>query len=186
MEAESISYTVCQYYGIETADNSFGYIAGWSQGKDLQELRASLETINHTASELITDIDRNFAEICKERGITLAAAEQPKEAMYQLDDSMLLHLQPTDSGYDYTIYDSADKHILDGGRLSDAALDIAAAQREVFALHELEPDVIEELSQTEMQRVLENTDGKILGAYAIYQLKDSEENRPYQFPPFPN
>ena len=80
--------------------------------------------------------------------------------MYQLDDSMLLHLQPTDSGYDYTIYDSADKHILDGGRLSDAALDIAAAQREVFALHELEPDVIEELSQTEMQRVLENTDGK--------------------------
>mgnify|MGYP001015072476 CR=1 FL=1 len=157
VEAESISYTVCQYYGIETADNSFGYIAGWSQGKDLQELRASLETINHTASELITDIDRNFAEICKERGITLAAAEQPKEAMYQLDDSMLLHLQPTDSGYDYTIYDSADKHILDGGRLSDAALDIAAAQREVFALHELEPDVIEELSQTEMQRVLENT-----------------------------
>ena len=181
VEAESISYTVCQYYGIETADNSFGYIAGWSQGKDLQELRASLETINHTASELITDIDRNFAEICKERGITLAAAEQPKEAMYQLDDSMLLYLQPTDSGYDYTIYDSADKHILDGGRLSDAALDIAAAQREVFALHELEPDVIEELSQTEMQRVLENTEGKILGAYAIYQLKDSEENRPYQF-----
>ena len=181
VEAESISYTVCQYYGIETADNSFGYIAGWSQGKDLQELRASLETINHTASELITDIDHNFREICKERGITLEAAEQPKEAMYQLDDSMLLHLQPTDNGYDYTIYDSADKHILDGGRLSDSALDIAAAQRAVFVLHELEPDVIEELSPAEMQRVLESTDGKILGAYAIYQLKDSEENRPYQF-----
>ena len=181
VEAESISYTVCQYYGIETADNSFGYIAGWSQGKDLQELRASLETINHTASELITDIDRNFAEVCKERNITLAVAEQSKEAMYQLDDSMLLHLQPTDNGYDYTIYDSADKHILDGGRLSDAALDITAAQRAVFVLHELEPDVIEELSPAEMQRVLESTDGKILGAYAIYQLKDSEENRPYQF-----
>ncbi len=134
VEAESISYTVCQYYGIETADNSFGYIAGWSQGKDLQELRASLETINHTASELITDIDRNFAEVCKERNITLAVAEQSKEAMYQLDDSMLLHLQPTDNGYDYTIYDSADKHILDGGRLSDSALDITAAQRAVFVL----------------------------------------------------
>ncbi|MCH5278356.1 MAG: DUF4316 domain-containing protein [Christensenellaceae bacterium] len=67
VEAESIFYAVCQYYGIETAENSFGYIAAWSQGKELTELRASLETINRTASELITDIDRHFAEICKER-----------------------------------------------------------------------------------------------------------------------
>ena len=70
VEAESISYAVCQYYGIETAENSFGYIATWSQGKELKELRASLETISKTASGLISDIDRNFAEICKERGIT--------------------------------------------------------------------------------------------------------------------
>ena len=70
LEAESISYAVCQYYGIETAENSFGYIATWSQGKELKELRASLETISKTASGLISDIDRHFAEICKERGIT--------------------------------------------------------------------------------------------------------------------
>ena len=70
VEAESISYAVCQYYGIETAENSFGYIATWSQGKELKELRASLETISKTASGLISDIDRHFAEICKERGIT--------------------------------------------------------------------------------------------------------------------
>ena len=79
VEAESISYAVCQYYGIETGENSFGYIATWSQGKELKELRASLETINKTASELITNIDRHFAEICKERGIdreNLTAAEQ--------------------------------------------------------------------------------------------------------------
>ena len=69
VEAESVSYAVCQYFGIETAENSFGYIATWSQGKELKELRASLETINKTASGLITDVDRNFAEICKERGI---------------------------------------------------------------------------------------------------------------------
>ena len=67
VEAESISYAVCQYYGIETGENSFGYIATWSKGKELKELRASLETINKTASELITDIDRHFAEICRER-----------------------------------------------------------------------------------------------------------------------
>lgn len=80
VEAESISYTVCQYYGIQTAENSFGYIASWSEGKELKELRSSLETINRTSAELIDDIDRIFREICKERGIDLKAekgVEQP-------------------------------------------------------------------------------------------------------------
>ena len=75
VEAESISYAVCQYYGIQTGENSFGYIATWSKGKELPELKASLETINRTAGELISDIDRNYREICKERGIE--AKEQP-------------------------------------------------------------------------------------------------------------
>ena len=69
VEAESVSYAVCQYYGIQTGENSFGYIAGWSQGKELPELKASLETINKTAGELIGDIDRHYQEISKERGI---------------------------------------------------------------------------------------------------------------------
>ncbi|MCI1991112.1 MAG: YodL domain-containing protein [Oscillospiraceae bacterium] len=76
VEAESVSYAVCQYYGIQTGENSFGYIASWSKGKELPELRASLETINKTASGLISDIDRNFAEIVKERGIDLTEPEQ--------------------------------------------------------------------------------------------------------------
>jgi antirestriction protein ArdC len=76
VEAESVSYAVCQYYGIQTGENSFGYIASWSKGKELPELRASLETINKTASSLISDIDRNFAEIVKEHGIDLTEAEQ--------------------------------------------------------------------------------------------------------------
>lgn len=75
VEAESVSYAVCQYFGIETKDNSFGYIASWSQGKELKELRASLETINKTSSELITSIESHFQEICKERGIDLTAQE---------------------------------------------------------------------------------------------------------------
>ena len=79
VQAESISYAVCQYYGIQTADNSFGYIASWSQGKELKELRASLEVINKTAGELISDIDRHYKEICKERGIDLTA--QPEQAV---------------------------------------------------------------------------------------------------------
>ena len=76
VEAESVSYAVCQYFGIETAENSFGYIAAWSQGKELKELRASLETINKTSSELITGIEKHYREICKERGIQAETQEQ--------------------------------------------------------------------------------------------------------------
>lgn len=72
IEAESVSYVVCQYYGIETGANSFGYIASWSKEKELSELRDSLETIKLTASSLITDIDKHFQEISKEQGIDLS------------------------------------------------------------------------------------------------------------------
>ena len=91
VEAESISYAVCQYFGIETADNSFGYIASWSQGKELKELRASLETINRTSSELISSIEQHFKEICKERGIAINA---PAEVVPVVETS------PTVSGGD--------------------------------------------------------------------------------------
>lgn len=72
VEAESISFAVCSYYGIQTAENSLGYIATWSKGKELAELRASLEIINKTSSELISGIDTHFAEIIKERGMDIA------------------------------------------------------------------------------------------------------------------
>ena len=76
VEAESVSYAVCQYYGIETSENSLGYIATWSKDRSLLELKASLDTIGKTANALITSIDRNFRELCKERGIDLTAPEQ--------------------------------------------------------------------------------------------------------------
>ncbi|RHC44506.1 DUF4316 domain-containing protein, partial [Enterocloster bolteae] len=78
VEAESISYAVCKYFGIETGENSFGYIASWSQGKELKELRASLETINKTSGTLISDIERHYKEICKERGIDPNAKAEPE------------------------------------------------------------------------------------------------------------
>ena len=80
VEAESISYAVCKYFGIETGENSFGYIASWSQGKELKELRASLETINKTSGTLISDIERHYKEICKERGIDPHAKAEPEPA----------------------------------------------------------------------------------------------------------
>ena len=83
VQAESVSYAVCQYFGIETGENSFGYIATWSKGKELDELKASLEIINKTSCELINDIERNYKEICKERGIDLTAAPEPEQAPQQ-------------------------------------------------------------------------------------------------------
>lgn len=68
VQAESVAYAVCQHYGLDTSDYSFGYIAGWSSGKELTELKASLETIRNTASEIINGIDARIAEMKKERG----------------------------------------------------------------------------------------------------------------------
>ena len=151
VEAESISYAVCQYFGIETGENSFGYIAGWSQDKELKELRASLETINKTSCELITDIERNYKEICKERGIDLTADLEPvqapqqaaeektpaeevsqpsaeyREALLVLDDTTYLHVQPCDTGWDYTLYDASTMKQLDGGQLDGPDLGRSAA-----------------------------------------------------------
>ena len=85
VEAESISFAVCSYYGIQTAENSLGYIATWSKGKGLAELRASLETINKTSSELISGIDTHFAEIIKGRGLDIAAEEPVPEQAPDLE-----------------------------------------------------------------------------------------------------
>ena len=145
VEAESISYAVCQYFGIQTGENSFGYIASWSKDKELKELRASLETINKTSCELINDIERNYKEICKERGIDLTAASEPEqtpqqtaeevsqpsaeysEALLVLDDTTYLHVQPCDTGWDYTLYDAATMKQLDGGQLDGPDMGRSAA-----------------------------------------------------------
>ena len=97
VEAESISYAVCKYFGIETGENSFGYIASWSQGKELKELRTSLETINKTSGTLISDIERHYKEICKERGIDPLAKAEPETAPIEQpeDAAKVADRQPT-------------------------------------------------------------------------------------------
>ncbi len=80
VEAESIAYTVCQHFGLDTSDYSFGYIAGWSSDKEIKELKASLETIRQTASELITEIDGHFAQLQQQR----AAAQEERPVMESL------------------------------------------------------------------------------------------------------
>lgn len=93
VQAESIAYTVCQHYELDTSDYSFAYVAGWSSGRELAELKASLETIRSTASELIAEIDRNFAELTQ-------TVEQEKEAVPEKETA-------TDKDT-YTIYQLKD------------------------------------------------------------------------------
>ena len=173
VEAESISYAVCQYYGIETGENSFGYIATWSQGKELKELRASLETINKTASELITDIDRHFAEICKERGIdreNLTAAEQPSvevpeaEKLYMVDNDKYIHVQRSDAGIDYTIYDAGSAKALDGGVLDSAEQQLSAVALEICKLHNIGEAAPIRLAPLELLKDLQEANELPLGA----------------------
>ena len=285
VEAESISYAVCQYFGIQTGENSFGYIANWSQGKELPELRASLETINKAAGELIADIDRHYKVICKERGIDLTAAPEPqrdpieqlaadidqfsfdydtyeyrdqvdnredalreltaafrggdasgvrdwlqefadenepgeaatkaaelldrleqlvpepdpnlvkmadeaiamgvettppsteyREALLVLDDTTYLHVQPCDTGWDYTLYDAATRKQLDGGQL-----DLSTAALKICEMHGMGGQtiryaplsIIETLQETAYQQTAEA---------ATTQLPDAPEQHLDEYP----
>ena len=113
VEAEAVAYTVCQRYGIETSDYSFGYIAGWSSDKETKELKGSLETIRRTAAEMIGSIDEK---------LKVLTAEQEKENDQKWDTAVALEsdgkgfieVHETDEGYDYSIY-SPDKKLMDGG-----------------------------------------------------------------------
>ena len=84
VQAESVAYTVCQHYGLDTSDYSFGYVAGWSSGKELSELKASLETIRNTAAEIIDSIDTHIAELQQAREAEPIAAEQGNPAFDEL------------------------------------------------------------------------------------------------------
>ena len=296
VEAESISYAVCQYYGIQTSENSFGYIANWSQGKELPELQASLETINKAAGELIADIDRHYKVICKERGIDLTAAPEPqrdpieqlaadidqfsfdydtyeyrdqvdnredalreltaalrsgdasgvrdwlqefadenepgeaaakaaellerleqlvpepdpnlvkmadeamamgvettppsteyREALLVLDDTTYLHVQPCDTGWDYTLYDVATMKQLDGGQLDAPELPMSTAALKICEMHGMGGQsiqyaplsMIETLQEAAVQQM--QTEAKA-AAPEITQLPDAPEQHLDEYP----
>jgi len=86
VEAESVAYTVCQHFGIDTSDYSFGYIAGWSSGKEMNELKSSLDTIRKTVSELITGIEGALRELQLNREME---QEQSKECILLIQNEDL-------------------------------------------------------------------------------------------------
>ena len=130
VQAESVAYTVCQHYGLDTSEYSFGYVAGWSSGRELAELKASLEVIRSTAHELISALDEHLAELRQQREADLSAAQ---ETAFVLDSGNTLFIQTCDSGYDYTLY-GPDHTALDGGQLDAPGLTLPDAGQEALNL----------------------------------------------------
>ncbi|WP_423741379.1 YodL domain-containing protein [Faecalibacterium sp. 7] len=130
VQAESVAYAVCQHYGLDTSEYSFGYVAGWSSGRELAELKASLEFIRSTAHELISALDEHLAELRQQREADLSAAQ---ETAFVLDSGNTLFIQTCDSGYDYTLY-GPDNKALDGGQLDAPGLTLPDAGQEALNL----------------------------------------------------
>ena len=166
IEAESIAYTVCAYFGIETSANSFGYVATWSKDKDLKAFKDSLDTIRKTSSDLISGVEQQFKEICKERGISLEAEKPPQEQekLYMVDNDKYIHVQRSDTGIDYTIYDAASAKALDGGVLDDTGQLLSAAALTVCKLHNIGDAAPIRLAPLELLNGLQEANELPLGA----------------------
>ena len=115
VEAESIAFTVCNHFGIDTSDYSFGYIAGWSSGKDMKELKSSLDTIRRAASELITGIEEQLREIQRDR-----------EIMQEQSQEFILAMSNTERSH----FDIASVRGMEGAELLDSLLAMKDADRE--------------------------------------------------------
>ena len=197
VEAESVAYTVCQHYGLDTSDYSFGYVAGWSSGKELAELRGSLETIRNTAAEMINAIDGHFAELQK--------AQEKEKAQPQHEGST--PEQPEAAAQEKAAFAPETIYRVRRNPYSD---------REENA-YLLQAYVTQENGRAKMGEVLfrgtpekcrellgqlnagELTEGQVKELYAkaqeqpetgrddtfsIYQLKDGDETRDYRFEPY--
>ena len=115
VEAESIAFTVCNHFGIDTSDYSFGYIAGWSSGKDMKELKSSLDTIRRTSSELITGIEEQLKELQRDR-----------EIMQEQSQEFILAVSNTERSH----FDIASVKGMEGAELMDSLLAMKDADRE--------------------------------------------------------
>jgi antirestriction protein ArdC len=168
VEAESIAYTVCQHYGLDTSDYSFGYVAGWSSGKELAELKASLETIRATAAELITEIDGHFAELQQARDAEQRPVFEslPPEQQQALSDTVKDTLQ-------FFVENDLKEH----GELSDGTLEAIAVQGYAYRDGSLEKLVEPQTTAPEQERQQGDT-------YAIYQLKQDDSTRDFRFEPY--
>lgn len=166
VQAESISFAVCAYYGIKTDENSFGYIASWSNGKELSELKASLETINKTSSAMITDIDKHYAEVKKERGLDNEQLDLD-EAMFE-NSINYLHIQKTaDNMWDYSVYDKETLKLVDGGQIDNPDMKLEQIKEQIISEYEVKLPYGEPMPDSEKNRLLDDISEKALSQMSV-------------------
>lgn len=155
VEAESVAYTVCQHYGIDTSDYSFAYIAGWSQGKETPELKASLNTIRKAASEMINDIDGHMKELLQEKEQENTQDSKQVEAAYQIGNHYLEIHEASDGSWDYTLYGHNFREV-DGGQISDSdTMTIEMAAKEVADFYQLYNQKLEPMDRDKLADLTE-------------------------------
>lgn len=166
VQAESISFAVCAYYGIKTDENSFGYIASWSNGKELKELKESLEVINKTSSKMITDIDKNYAEIRKERGLDNETLELD-EAMFE-NSINYLHIQRnSDNVWDYSVYDKEPLRLVDGGQIDNPDMKLEQVKEQIISEYSVKLPYGEPMPDSEKNRLLDDISEKALSQMSV-------------------
>ena len=201
VEAESVAYTVCQHYGLDTSDYSFGYVAGWSSGKELAELRGSLETIRSTAAEMINAIDGHFAELQKaqekekaqpqhegntpEQKSETQAKDAPREKAAMPEYIYKIEANPRSDSRENLSFLQAYLPQGDGTAAIGDVLYIGTPEKCRELLGQLNAG---ELTQGEVKELYakaqEQPETGRDDTFSIYQLKDGDETRDYRFEPY--
>ena len=208
VEAESVAYTVCQHYGLDTSDYSFGYVAGWSSGRELAELKSSLETIRSAAAEIINSIDGHFAEIQKvqdkeqtaEQPTTAEQADAPEQKQPEAPAQEAAQAQPEEESV-YKVRrnpysDSRENsYILQeyvftqgnptakmGDALYIGTLEKCRELMGQLAAGELTQGQVKELYAKAQETA--QTAGQDKDTFSIYQIKGGDETRDLRFEPY--
>ncbi|MCM1118522.1 MAG: YodL domain-containing protein [bacterium] len=204
VEAESVAYTVCQHYGLDTSDYSFGYVAGWSSGRELSELKSSLETIRSAAAEIINSIDENLAELQKAQDKEQTAGqEQPTRKEETAAQEQPKPEAPKEAFTPETVYkvrrnpysDSRENSYLlqayvtqENGRakMGDVLYTGTPEKcRELmghFKSGELTEGGIKQLYAKAQETA--QTAGQDKDTFSIYQIKGGDETRDFRFEPY--
>ena len=206
VEAESVAYTVCQHYELDTSDYSFGYVAGWSSGRELSELKSSLETIRSAAAEIINSIDETLAELSKAQDMEqtagqeqpdkeeTAAPEQPKQeapaqekAAFTPETIYRVRRNPYSDSKDNTYLLQAYVTQENGRAKMSAVLFTGTPQKCRELMGQLKSGELTEGQVKELYAKAQETAKTAeqdKGTFSIYQLKHGDETRDLRFEPY--
>ena len=206
VEAESVAYTVCQHYGLDTSDYSFGYVAGWSSGRELSELKSSLETIRSAAAEIINSIDETLAELSKAQDKEQtagqeqpdkeenAAPEQPKQEASAQEEAAFIpetvyrvrrnpYSDRKENAYLLQAYVTQEN----GRAKMGAVLFTGTPQKCRELMGQLKSGELTEGQVKELYAKAQETAKTAeqdKGTFSIYQLKHGDETRDLRFEPY--